>query len=632
MRAPSGFITIDFETEAIRGCPSANPPKPVGVAIKPPGRAKGRYLAWGHPEGNNCSFEEAKAALSQAWYSGAPLLFHNAKFDTAVAEKHFRLDPLPWDRVHDTMFLLFLNNPHARSFALKPSAEELLGLPPEERDAVRDWLVDKKVVARNAKDWGAHISVAPGKLVGSYAVGDVERTAELFRLLYPAIHEADMIPAYNRERELMPILQDSERRGIRVDRDELARDLELYNHAMEQVEAWLRKRLKSPGLEFDKDEAVADALESAGIVTNWALTEKTQQRSLSKDNVTSDMFSDPRVWSALGYRNRLQTCLGTFMNNWLSFSAGDSRVHTEWNQVRNSGTKDTFAGTRTGRLSSARPNFMNLPKNWYDKGDGYEHPAFLKSLPELPNLRRYFLPEKKGVWVHRDYNQQELRILGHFEQGVLLDAYNNPKPPKEWCNKEGIFDVHQFVAVMIEEVTGRATERRETKILNFGMIYGMGAAALAEDLECSVQEAKTLRGAHKKALPGVGDLDRDIKALVKAALPIKTWGGRIYFCEPPSLNKKTGRMQTYEYKLLNYLIQGSAADCTKQALINYHNHPKRRGIFLATVHDEINSSAPASAAKAEHRIMRECMMDVNFSVPMLSNGKTGLNWGSLSKE
>jgi DNA polymerase I-like protein with 3'-5' exonuclease and polymerase domains len=86
---------------------------------------------------------------------------------------------------------------------------------------------------------------------------------------------------------------------------------------------------------------------------------------------------------------------------------------------------------------------------------------------------------------------------------------------------------------------------------------------------------------------------------------------------------------TYEYKLLNYLIQGSAADATKEAILRYYHHPQRRGRFLVTVYDEINSSA--KDYKTDMRVMKECMESLEFDVLMLSDGKIGPNWGTLTK-
>ena len=133
-------ITIDFETDAIVGNPSVRPPRPVGVATKRPGY-KGRYFAWGHPAGNTHSYEQGKAHLQTIVESGAPLLFHNAKFDLAVMREHMGIT-VPPERVHDTMFMIFLHEPYADTFSLKPSSERILGMPPDEQDDLRNWILN----------------------------------------------------------------------------------------------------------------------------------------------------------------------------------------------------------------------------------------------------------------------------------------------------------------------------------------------------------------------------------------------------------------------------------------------------------------------------------------------------------
>jgi DNA polymerase I-like protein with 3'-5' exonuclease and polymerase domains len=118
----------------------------------------------------------------------------------------------------------------------------------------------------------------------------------------------------------------------------------------------------------------------------------------------------------------------------------------------------------------------------------------------------------------------------------------------------------------------------------------------------------------------------------KEGIPIVTWGGRLYYVEPPGYSKKYKRHMTYEYKLLNYTCQGSAADVTKQAMINYDEHPKRRGRFLVQVYDEMNASS-GPKPKKEMKVLRESMEMVSeqLDVPMLSDGKIGLTWGDLEK-
>lgn len=608
---------LDFETEGIEKRPTY-PPKPVGFSLIRPGASKSKYYAWGHPCENNCDFETARKALLEVWESGQPILCHNGKFDVDVAETHMKMKPLSWERLHDTLFLLFLEDPHAPSLALKPSSERLLGLPPEERDAVKDWvLANVPEAKKKPSTWGAYICLAPGKLVGTYADGDVTRTKGLFELLYPSIYERGMMPAYDRERRLLRLLLENERQGIRADLEAMETDRVKYVAAIAKADEWLRKRLKAPDLNVDSDAELAKVLDREGIVTEWALT-ATGKKSTAKANMTPDKFNDPKVASVLGYRGRMSTCVGTFLDSWIGMaSIGGGRIYTNWNQVRQSGSSGD-AGARTGRMS-CNPNFMNIPKTFEDKGDGFVHPKFLKSLPELPLMRKYILPDVGGVFLHRDYSQQELRILGHFEDGKLKDAYNaDPR-----------LDVHTFMQEQIREVSGIHLGRGPVKVLNFGVIYGMGLAKLAVGMHSSVDDAKRIKAAQGMAIPGLKALSKEILELAKSGQPICTWGGRQYFPEEPTI-MPNGHKQTWEYKLLNYLIQGSAADCTKEALIRYDD-AKKHGRFLVTVHDEINLSAPTKAVDSEMKILREVMQSVEFDVPMLSDGKTGDRWGSLTK-
>lgn len=634
MKTPRVTI-IDFETDPIQDRPNY-PPKPVGFSIKQPGERKAAYYGWGHPTENNCSKRDAVRVLRSVWESDAVILFQNAKFDVDVAQTHMECGSISWERIHDTMYLLFLVDPHAPDLQLKPAAERILGMAPEEQDAVRDWIMAHKEQAnawlaqfglqRDGKPlkitptkFGAAIAFAPGKLVGTYANGDVIRTEALFKHCWPQVAERGMVEAYDRERELMPIFLENERVGMRVDLPALKRDIDLYQSALKGADAWLCKRLKVKELNLDNDREVAEALSNAGIVNDdaWTLTD-SGQRSVSKKNLLPEMYNDSRVAKAFGYRNRLVTCLKMFMIPWArqASARGDSHISTNWNQVRQPG-----GGTRTGRPSCTDPNFLNLSKSWHDKDDGYEHPSFIKDLVELPLVRRYVLPDKGHVFLHRDFNGQELRILGHYEDGALLAAYQeNPR-----------MDVHAFVKDLILDITNLDYHRTQVKITNFRRIYGGGAPATASALNVSIDAAKKLLNAHGKALPGVKHLSAQIKALSKSGEPIITWGGREYYVEPPGFSKKHGRHMSYEYKLLNYLIQGSAADATKEAILRYHRDERKRGRFLVTVYDEINVSAPKADVRHEMEVLRQSMEGLEFDVPMLSDGKTGPNWADSKK-
>ena len=603
------MITIDFETEAIAGNVSKFPPKPVGVAIKRAGQPA-KYMAWGHPTGNNCTYAEAKTALAEAC-SGrwGNLLFHNAKFDLSIIQQHFfeyEPDPLA---IEDTQYLLFLKDPHSTNLSLKPSAEKYLAMPPEEQDDLRAWVLSHVQEAKSS-DWGAHISRAPGGIVGRYAIGDVDRTEALYYHLFST--KEKMLEAYRREQRLLPVLMKAERNGVRVDVYRLAQDSIRYEAALVEVENRMREMLGAPDLDFDTDNDLANAVEKAGMAGNWVLT-PTGRRSTAKGALEQGITHAP-LRKLLAYRGALATCLGTFIRPWSRMAAQcNGRMHPNWNQVRLArGDKGNTSGTRTGRVSCDTPNFTNVP-NEFDQ-------AVPAGLPPLPLMKEYLLPEEGHVWLKRDYSQQELRILAHYAEGFMLEQYQ----------KDPTTDFHDLAGTLIKENTHIELPRKYVKITAFSIIYGAGAGTMAERMGTPVEEASRVKSAYLDTFPSIGDLQRELKYRARTGVPMKTWGGREYYCEPPAISKKHGRMMSFDYKMLNYLIQGSAADCTKEALIEYYRECET-GIFLTTVYDEINISAPAEHAEKEMAILEKCMRAPKFDVPMLSDGYRGPNWGTLEK-
>lgn len=635
------LVALDFETLPIAGRPDY-PPHPVGLAVHADGMAS-RYLSWGHRTGRNNSGEaEAKELLWRIWCDpNASTLWHNAKFDVAVATERWGFPMLPWHRIHDTTFIAFLIDPHSRSAGLKQLAADLLGMPPEERDAVADWVVahsDQLTAAYpqyvpvsnqtgrpksklSHKDAGAFIFAAPAELVEPYAIGDVVRTRALFDYGYPIVQRHGMDEAYDRERQLLPILMENERLGMRVD-PQLAPDCEHYRKAFDFAEDWLRRELRASGLNFDADKDVAETLITRGVVpeANFTLT-ASGQYSMSKEFLLPELFTGQNgatIASVLGYRNRLKTCLTMFMEPWRDQALKmNGRITTNWNQIRGYGD----GGTRTGRPSTNKHNFLNISKSFEGRDDQYQHPsiradAFGGSLPPLPLVRTYVLPDDGEIFCHRDFSGQELRVFGHFEQGALWAQYQeNPA-----------LDVHAFVGSELMAVAHREIERTKIKVMNFQAIYGGGIPALQAKLRCSTAEARELKQFHDRALPGRVILNEEIKRVILRGDPIRTWGGRLYFEEPHGLD---GRSKIY--KLLNYLVQGSAADLTKQVIIDWYNHPDRIARFLVQVYDEINISAGLDVAVRQMALLRSVMQAQRLSVPMLSDGKWGRAWGKVVK-
>src|SRR5690606_33089021 len=162
-----------------------------------------------------------------------------------------------------------------------------------------------------------------------------DRTLQLFRKLYPIIQKEGMLAAYDRERELMPYLLQSERDGMRVDLPALERDVPVFEQALERIEAWIRKRIGAPAdFSLDAKEELAEYLDRCGAVKEWTYT-KTGKRSTSKENLTSDRFADQVLANAMDYRGRMKTVLNTFLKPWLAQARETGgRIHTTWNQVR----------------------------------------------------------------------------------------------------------------------------------------------------------------------------------------------------------------------------------------------------------------------------------------------------------
>lgn len=611
-------IVVDFETEPIEPRPARYPPVPTGVSLWLPEEKEPRYLSWGHPEGNNISVFDAERILRDVWRKRQEeLLFHNGKYDTEVAQKHFGLDIPPPERVHDTMFQLFLTDPYAVSFGLKPAAKRLLKMPEEERDEVFDWCVDHKLLTRAQKSSvGTMYHRVPGDLLGRYANGDTRRTLLLHRLLYPQLRQRNMLEAYNRERKLMPILLENEQQGIRVDVKRLFEYRKTLSEALDKVDAHFRKLLGAPDLNMDADAELAKMLEARGLCRPLPLTAKGH-KSTSKESLAASV-KDPEHLRLLVYRGKCAYMLRTFIDTWAAQAeiTGD-RIHTQWNQVRQSHSEGGIDGTRTGRMSS-KPSLLNVTKKLGRTSGGYVHPKTL-NLPELPHLRSLLLPDEGGVWCRRDMNQQELRLVAHFENGDLMRAYQaDPR-----------LDVHEFVRAAIEGLLGFDVGRDNAKTINFGMLYGLGLGQLAIRLGKSVDEARTIKQAQLSSLPGLDALNNGLKNRARHRLPIRTWGGREYYAEEPRV--VDGRLRDYAYKLLNYLIQGSGSDVMKEVLIRYHHHPRRRGRFLLAVHDEKNSSAPKAVYGQEMQLIREVVQSIEIDVLMLSDGEVGPNWGTLEK-
>lgn len=628
-------VVIDCETFGIEPRPHY-PPLPCGVSIKWPGKPA-RYYAFAHLEENNCSWKDAHDAIAKAYLHPDGVLFQNGKFDIDVIECHMGLTVPKWNQIHDTLFLLFLHDPNQTELSLKPSAARLLGMLPEERDTVIDWLVANQPVpgirispSKSSDTYAMkYIPFAPGKMVGDYANGDCIRTEKLFNFLWPDIQKRKMLASYDRERELMPFLLEMERQGVPVDIHRLQFDVKKFRDWHQIVSEWICRQLKTTTdkLNLDSGDQLMKALIATKKVDEKKVPRtKTGKYQFNKEALLS-VLHDKVMLAMLKYRTQLGTCLQTFMEPWLrTAQESGGLIFTTWNQVK-SPSADGNVGTRTGRLSST-PNFQNMPKEFQpifaheekDKKKAALLPKCpLPKLPSLPQCRGYITPFNGHVLIDRDYSQQEPRILAHFDGGALMKKYiENP-----WI------DFHDYAREELAKA-GLFYERKPVKNTNLGLIYGMGVGKLAIKNDMAVDEAGKLKKAILKLYPGLSDMYSDMKQRAATNQPLRTWGGREYFCEPPKLVE--GRMKQFDYKMVNSLIQGSAADCTKEAIIRFMRKKKSSWKLLLNVHDELVASVPIPELKPAMQHMKDTMESVEFDVPMLSEGTTSLvHWNALDE-
>ena len=636
---------VDFETEKIESRPNY-PPKPVGVAIKLPGQ-KPEYLAWGHPEGNNCDVTIARSKLREAFQYRT--VFHNNGFDLDVAACY--LGMRPQRGFDDTIFLAFLNDPYERELKLKPLAHKHLNMPPEEQNALRDWLLDNEpeLRAKNKQGkWGEYICRAPGNVVGPYAVGDVARTGKLFDKLYPIVQERGMAAAYRRELAVAPIVLGMEQSGVRVNRKRLKEALRAFEKLDTLLVQQIHRRLgvyRRPGIaksgqrtsdEFNVDSGkqLAAALLRANKLSAVIKTPKGQVST--KLDILRKTCTDKKLLDLLAVHSVCRKYITSFLRPWLEQSAlTGGRINPRFNQVPNDGG----GGARSGRFSSSDPNLQNVPTDVEESQNRDTLLLLQKWLKEelayeFIGLRDFIIPDEGMVMICCDYSQQELRFLAHFEDGVLCEAYN----------KDPTMDVHDFVRQLILKEIGIDFPRKHVKITVFGIVYGMGVGKLAARLGIPEATAKRLRDAVLQAIPGIKRLMRYLKELADNDEPLITWGGRQYYCEPPRVVRAMGRdgkpvydefgepaykTMDFAYKMLNYLIQPSAADCTKEGMINVQEALGDHCRIAVQVHDELMVMAPS--VKYARRIA-EAMCDIKLKVPMLADPKVSEeSWARVKK-
>ena len=573
----------------------------VGYAVAVDGW-KG-YIPIRHGGGGNIDERIVNNWMKKVCESPAEKIMHNAQYDAGwLRRMGFTLN----GRIIDTMVVASLLDENRFSYSLNALAFDYLAKTKSEKnltEAARDFGVDPK----------AELWKLPSMHVGPYAEVDAELTLELWNYFKTLIAKEDLWSIINLELDVLPVLIDMTWKGVRIDKDRVERTRDYLLKEEKEMLAKI-KHITGMNVEVWAAQSLAKAFDSVGI--SYPKTEKGAP-SFTRSFLSEHEHELPKMILRTRGLNKTH---GTFINTIMKHTAVDGRIHSHINQIRSDD-----GGTVSGRISMNNPNLQQIPARD----------------PELgPMIRSLFLPEEGEEWASIDFSQQEPRILvhyahaygksqGHDMQGVqeFVDGYQNDPD----------MDFHTMVADMAK------IPRKQAKTINLGMMYGMGVNKLSDQLDIPVDEAKKLVNQYHDRVPFVKMLmhgvmnklnSRQSSGSIRSILGRKC---RFDLWEPDTfaMNKAlpykdainehgptTRLRRAYTYKALNRLIQASAADMTKKAMVDIH----KLGITpLIQIHDEIAVSV--SSKEQVESIVDAMENAVPLGVPNKVDVEIGPSWG-----
>jgi DNA polymerase I-like protein with 3'-5' exonuclease and polymerase domains len=565
----------------------------VGYAVAVDGWAG--YFPVAHGGGGNLDRRIVERWLADVLATPADKIFHNAAYDLGwLRASGFTVN----GRIIDTMLAAPLLDENRFSYALNSLGFDYLKETKSEQG-----------LKEAAQDFGVHAKKELWKLpamhVGEYAEQDAALTLKLWQHLRSLLRAEDIESIFNLETELLPILVDITYRGIRFDSVKCER---LVLDMREQEKQLLQTLKSQAGMQVDiwAAASIATAFDKLGIEYP-----RTAQGAPSFTKSFLDSHDHPMAKMIVEARE-LNKTHGTFLAPYLEHARRDGRVHTHFNQLRSDD-----GGTVTGRLSAASPNLQQVPARHETIG---------------PMVRSLFLPEEGQLWAANDFSSQEPRLLVHY--ATLLNLPGAEKMADAYRGDPNT-DFHQMVADMA------GIKRKAAKTIGLGLMYGMGKQKLANSLDLPLDEASELIGTVHQKVPFLrGTVDAVMRRIEHPASggTIRTLLGRkcrFPLWEPVQygVNKALPYEQAImaygqrvkragTYKGLNRLIQGSAADQTKAAMVALH---KAGFKLLLQVHDEVALSVNSlDEAREAADIMARA---VTLEVPSRVDVEAGPSWG-----
>ena len=596
----------------------------IGIAVAVNGYKN--YFPIAHGEGPNMDRDKVLRWFKDVCESPATKIFHNAMYDVCwIKNLGIKINGL----IIDTMIAASIIDENRFQYSLNSLCWVYL------KKGKNESLLTKAAKERGL-DPKAEMWKLPASEVGGYAEEDAALTLELWNYLKKIIIEDDLQNIFNLETDLFPCLVDMRHLGVRVD-IEKASQLKTVMAVKEQN---LLQQIK---IETGVDTQIWAARSIAQVFEKLKLpysrTEKTDSPSFTKNFISNHDHPVVRMIAEARKINKVST---TFIDTILSHEH-NGRIHADINQIRSDD-----GGTVTGRFSYSNPNLQQIPARDPETG---------------PLIRSLFIPEEGCKWGTFDYSQQEPRLVAHYalrfglpSAQVIADSYL----------EDPTTDFHQIVAKLAN------IDRSQAKTINLGLFYGMGKAKLMNELSVTKEKADELFSQYHSNVPFVKQLTNGVMNAAQRKGKIKTLLGRR--CRFPKYEPilrgsdwghfvpaedhetmlelkemgpdlldddnniikdkdgkpkknywyKNGHRRAFTYKALNKLIQGSAADMTKKAMVDLY---KEGHLAHIQIHDELDFSIESeSQAKKIKDIMENA---VDLKVPNKVDYESGPNWGEI---
>jgi DNA polymerase I-like protein with 3'-5' exonuclease and polymerase domains len=569
----------------------------VGIAVAVEGWSA--YYPIAHEGGGNLEKEKVLSWIKEVCALSNVKIFHNGMYDVCwLRAAGIKIN----GHIVDTMVMASLIDENRLSYTLNSISYEFLGEVKDEKaliEAAQSWGIDPK----------SEMYKLPAMYVGNYAEKDAKLTLELFKVLSREIQKQNLQNVFDLETQLFPCLIDMKFKGVRVD---IEKAKLLKQQLTNQEQEILLKVKQETGIEPQIWAARSIATVFEKLRLPYERTEKSSAPSFTKNFLSEHKHPIVQMIAKAREINKAHT---TFIDTILKFTH-KGRIHADINPIRSD-----QGGTVTGRFSYANPNLQQIPARNKELG---------------PMIRSLFLPEVDHKWGCFDYSQQEPRLVVHYAATTEPICFDESVTKIVGEFKNNSVDFHKTVADMA------GISRTQAKTINLGLFYGMGKAKLQAELGLNTkEEAEILFNQYHNNVPFVKELMNKTSQFAQTSGSIGTLLGRrcrFNKWEPATFGMHTavsfeeaertygrGRIRrAMTYKALNKLIQGSAADMTKKAMLDLYNE----GIIPhIQIHDELDISViDDNQAKKIVEIMEGA---VTLAIPNKVDYESGETWGDI---